>query len=434
MPEAVAAVMARDPAPGDVFAVNDPFRAAPTCRTSRSSPVPRPATPCRARTTPTSEAWSPRACRPSRREISRRVSSSRRCGSTARCCGCSSRTCATRTNAAATCGPSSARRASPSGASQSSAGSTGAIASRRRWTSSYAYSERRVRAGLRSLPDGVYEAEDVLEPLDGELEIRARVTVAGDEIEIDFAGTRPSTTGNLNCPLGVTRSACYFVVRVLTAPDIPATGGAYAPVPVLAPEGCLVNAGAPAAVVAGNTETSSRITDIVFRALGQAVDLPAQGQGTMNNLTFGSHGLTYYETIGGGQGACPESDGPSASTSRCRTPSTHRSRRSSSPIRSACAATSFVPARAGTGATAAATASYARSRCWRPAACRSSPSAEPTRRREPRAGRRASGDGTSSTGRSCRPRPRARSCPATSSGSRRPAAGASAPRPARPCP
>ena len=73
-----------------------------------------------------------------------------------------------------------------------------------------------------------------------------------------------------------------------------------------------MNAGPPAAVVAGNTETSSRITDVVFRALGQAVDVAAQGQGTMNNLTFGNRRFTYYETIGGGQGACPDSDGPSA--------------------------------------------------------------------------------------------------------------------------
>jgi N-methylhydantoinase B len=136
--------------------------------------------------------------------------------------------------------------------------------------------------------------------------------VQGDEIEIDFEGTSPQHDGNLNCPLSVTRSACYFVVRCLTAPDIPASGGAYAPVKVTAPPGSLVNARAPAAVVAGNTETSSRITDVVFRALGQAVDVPAQGQGTMNNVTFGNRGFTYYETIGGGQGACAEADGPSA--------------------------------------------------------------------------------------------------------------------------
>jgi len=110
----------------------------------------------------------------------------------------------------------------------------------------------------------------------------------------------------------VTRSACYFVVRCLTEPDLPASGGAYAPVTILAPEGSLVNARPPAAVVAGNTETSSRIVDVVFAAFGRAVPVPAQGQGTMNNVTFGNRRFTYYETIAGGQGACPESDGPSA--------------------------------------------------------------------------------------------------------------------------
>jgi N-methylhydantoinase B len=181
----------------------------------------------------------------------------------------------------------------------------------------FAHSERMVRAGIEALPDGTYEAVDVLEPADppaggGDLAIRVRVSVAHDEIEIDFQGTSPQHDGNLNCPLSVTRSACYFVVRCLTAPDIPASGGAYAPVRVTAPSGSLVNARAPAAVVAGNTETSSRITDVVFRALGEVVDVPAQGQGTMNNVTFGNRGFTYYETIGGGQGACSDADGPSA--------------------------------------------------------------------------------------------------------------------------
>ena len=81
---------------------------------------------------------------------------------------------------------------------------------------------------------------------------------------------------------------------------------------VTAPPGTLVNASPPAAVVAGNTETSSRIVDVVFSAFGQAVPVPAQGQGTMNNVTFGNRGFTYYETIGGGQGACPDAAGPSA--------------------------------------------------------------------------------------------------------------------------
>jgi N-methylhydantoinase B len=176
----------------------------------------------------------------------------------------------------------------------------------------YAYAERRVRAALSGLPDGRYEAEDVVEAVDGDLRIRAAVTIAGDEVEIDFAGTAPQHLGNLNCPLAVTRSACFFVVRVLTDPDIPASGGAFEPVTVLAPERSLVNASPPAAVVAGNTETSSRITDVVLAAFGGAVDVPAQGAGTMSNTTFGTETWTYYETLGGGQGAGPRADGPSA--------------------------------------------------------------------------------------------------------------------------
>jgi N-methylhydantoinase B len=175
----------------------------------------------------------------------------------------------------------------------------------------YAYSERRVRAAVAALPDGRYEAADVLEAREGELEIRAAVTIAGDEIEIDFVGTAAQHEGNLNCPLAVTRSAAYFVVRCLTDPDVPASGGAFAPVTVRAPEDSLVNARPPAAVAAGNVETSCRIADVLFAAFGQAVKVPAQGQGTMNNLTFGNERFTYYETIGGGQGACPDADGPS---------------------------------------------------------------------------------------------------------------------------
>jgi N-methylhydantoinase B len=175
----------------------------------------------------------------------------------------------------------------------------------------YAYSERRVRAALAALPDGRYEAADVLEAREGELEIRAAVIIAGDEVEIDFAGTDAQHEGNLNCPLAVTRSAAYFVVRCLTDPDVPASGGAFAPVTVRAPEGSLVNARPPAAVAAGNVETSCRIADVLFAAFGRAVEVPAQGQGTMNNLTFGNERFTYYETIGGGQGACPHGDGPS---------------------------------------------------------------------------------------------------------------------------
>ncbi|HEY3462843.1 MAG TPA: hydantoinase B/oxoprolinase family protein [Gaiellaceae bacterium] len=175
----------------------------------------------------------------------------------------------------------------------------------------HAYSERMVRSALAELPDGRAEAEDVVEAVDGDLPIHCTVEIAADAIRIDFTGTAPQYEGNLNCPLAVTKSACYFVVRCLTEPDLPASGGAFAPVGVTAPEGCLVNARPPAAVVAGNTETSSRIVDVVFAALGELVPVPAAGQGTMNNLALGNDRFAYYETVGGGQGACPDADGPS---------------------------------------------------------------------------------------------------------------------------
>jgi N-methylhydantoinase B len=176
----------------------------------------------------------------------------------------------------------------------------------------YAYSERMVRATVARLPDGRGHAKDVVEAVDGDLPIRCMVEIARDEIRIDFTGTAPQYDGNLNCPLAVTKSACYFAVRCLTEPDLPASGGAFAAVTVTAPERCFVNARSPAAVVAGNTETSSRIVDVVFAAFAELVPAPAAGQGTMNNLAFGNDRFTYYETVGGGQGACPEADGPSA--------------------------------------------------------------------------------------------------------------------------
>jgi N-methylhydantoinase B len=175
----------------------------------------------------------------------------------------------------------------------------------------YAYSERAMRAGIARLPDGRYEARDVLEAIEGELALQAAVTIGGETVDIDFEGSAPQHDGNLNCPLSVARSACFYVVRVLVDPDLPASGGAFAPVSVRAPAGCLVNARPPAAVAAGNVETSSRIVDVVMRAFGEAIEVPAQGQGTMNNVTLGNDRFTYYETIGGGQGACPRADGPS---------------------------------------------------------------------------------------------------------------------------
>jgi N-methylhydantoinase B len=168
------------------------------------------------------------------------------------------------------------------------------------------YAERRTRACLRELPDGTRHAEDVLEAREGDLTLRLAATVAGDELTLDFTGSADQHGGNLNCPLSVTRSACWFAVRVLTDPDIPPTAGASRPITVIAPEGSLLNARPPAAVVAGNVETSSRVADLVLAAFGHAL-----GQGTMNNVTLGTDAFTYYETLGGGQGACADAPGPS---------------------------------------------------------------------------------------------------------------------------
>jgi N-methylhydantoinase B len=175
-----------------------------------------------------------------------------------------------------------------------------------------AHAERVVRAGLAALPDGRYEATDWLETAAGVLPIHAAIVIAGDGVRIDFAGTATQHAGNLNCPLAVTRSACYYVVRCITEPDLPASGGAFAPVTVSAPEGCLVNARPPAAVAGGNVETSSRIVDVLFAALNGVAGVPAHGQGTMNNVVLGNDRFVYYETIAGGQGACADGDGPSA--------------------------------------------------------------------------------------------------------------------------
>jgi len=179
-----------------------------------------------------------------------------------------------------------------------------------------AYSERRARAALAELPDGTYRAEDVLEGdwngAEHDIHLRLEATIAGESLRLDFDGCDDQVEGNLNCPLSVTKSAAFFAVRVLTDPDGPPSAGAHRPIEVLAPPGSLLNARFPAAVAAGNVETSSRVADLVLAALSQARPGPAQGQGTMNNLTLANDEFTYYETLGGGQGACPDADGPSA--------------------------------------------------------------------------------------------------------------------------
>ncbi len=168
------------------------------------------------------------------------------------------------------------------------------------------YAERRTRACLAALPDGTRQATDVLEGRAGDLTLHLHATVAGDELHLDFTGSAEQDPGNLNCPRAVTVSACLLALRVITDPDIPPCAGILRPLRVTVPEATLLNARAPAAVAAGNVETCSRVADLVLGAFGHAL-----GQGTMNSLTLGDEHFTYYETVGGGQGASATADGPS---------------------------------------------------------------------------------------------------------------------------
>jgi N-methylhydantoinase B len=174
------------------------------------------------------------------------------------------------------------------------------------------YAERRTRAALSEMTDGETTAEDVLEGRDGDIHLRVKATVRGEQLELGFAGSAEQVAGNLNCPLSVTKAACFYAVRVVCDPDAPPSAGAWRPVTVTAPKGSLLNAEPPAAVVGGNVETSSRVADLVFAALAGFAPVGAEGQGTMNNLTLSGEDWTYYETIGGGQGACRDAGGPSA--------------------------------------------------------------------------------------------------------------------------
>jgi N-methylhydantoinase B len=185
------------------------------------------------------------------------------------------------------------------------------------------YAERMTRRLITGLPDGTYCFSDRMDD-DGvspdPAEITAAITIQDDEVVVDFTGTSPQRRGGINAVYAITLAATYYVFRALIGLDIPSNSGCLAPIRVVAPEGSLVNARPPAAVAAGNVETSQRITDVLLGALAQACPecVPAASQGTMNNLSIGGWDLernqpyAYYETIGGGMGARPTKDGASA--------------------------------------------------------------------------------------------------------------------------
>ena len=169
------------------------------------------------------------------------------------------------------------------------------------------YGERRMTAALSELPQGLYRFTDFMEHGDDDVGITATVTISDDGLTADFTGSDPQVAANFNAVEAVTRSCLYYAVRVATDPTIPANGGCYRPLRLIAPEGSLVNATPPAAVAAGNVETSQRIADVLLGALAQAAPdrVPAASQGTMNNILVGNDDFAYYETVGGGQGGRP---------------------------------------------------------------------------------------------------------------------------------
>ena len=177
------------------------------------------------------------------------------------------------------------------------------------------YTERLARARVKELGDLRGSARDALEGdgvSENEVPLVVTLSVAKGLLRLDFSGSSPVVAGNVNCPASVTRAAAVFVLRTLLKHDVPTNDGIARALDLVIPEDSALNAKWPAAVAAGNVEMSQRITDTIFAALADAgVDVPAQGQGTMNNVTFGGRGWTFYETLGGGQGASARAEGPS---------------------------------------------------------------------------------------------------------------------------
>ncbi|AWV88305.1 hydantoinase B/oxoprolinase family protein [Bradymonas sediminis] len=189
------------------------------------------------------------------------------------------------------------------------------------------YSERFMRRIIAQMPDGQWEFEDFLDDDgmgNGPLKIRCTLTISGDAASVDFRGTDAQTAGPLNVPRAVTLSAVLYVFRCLAPPELPSNGGYMRCVKLMTEPGSLVDAQYPAAVAAGNVETSQRITDVVIGAFSKAIpgQVPAASCGSMNNILIGGADprrvaggsaidadFAYYETIGGGSGACPGVDG-----------------------------------------------------------------------------------------------------------------------------
>jgi len=183
------------------------------------------------------------------------------------------------------------------------------------------YAERLAESALKTIPNGRYRFADVMDD-DGmgqkNLLIQAQIEIDQGRVLVDFEGTTAQARGNVNCPLSVAAAAVYYVFRCLMPSQTPACAGSFRAIAIIAPVGCLLNAQRPAAVAAGNVETSTRVVDVIMGCLAQAIPdrVAAASHGSMNNVAMGGHQAgqcwNYYETIGGGMGASPAGEGLSA--------------------------------------------------------------------------------------------------------------------------
>ncbi|MBI1852894.1 MAG: hydantoinase B/oxoprolinase family protein [Planctomycetes bacterium] len=186
------------------------------------------------------------------------------------------------------------------------------------------YAERLVRALLTRLPRGRFPFEDELDDDgqgNGPLPIKVVLAVSRRELVVDFTGSAPQAAGSVNANPAIALSAILYAIRCLLPEDAPTNGGCLRPVRLIAPEGSIVNARWPAAMSAGNVETSQRLVDVILGALARALPdrIPAASAGTMHNTTIGgwdsrpgrSRAFSYYETVAGGSGATPRRDGTS---------------------------------------------------------------------------------------------------------------------------
>ena len=176
------------------------------------------------------------------------------------------------------------------------------------------YSQSFMSAAIARIPPGEHRFQDAMDD-DGAggapAVIRAVVTIDGPRATVDLSETDPQVAGCINCPAAVARSAVYYCFACLLGESAPLNEGCFRNITVRTRPGTLVDARYPAAVVAGNTETSQRVVDVVFGALAQAMPaiIPAASCGAMNSVALGGEGWTYYETIGGGSGAGPDFPG-----------------------------------------------------------------------------------------------------------------------------